>query len=203
MFANLLGSNLIIEVSLMKFGFSFWTKMPHRRKRIVSIIMVFIVAFIATVIGSVLPIDSQTANTISTTLNQTLAQHQIDNTLVQYIFLNNFSICLLMFVPIVGAALGLLILFDTGVALAAIATTQGYPVWIGLLSLVVTPIFWIEFVSYSLAMAESIWLFKRLISLKCPIVRRELRWLVIFIGTTAGLLALGAVIEVLIINLAG
>ncbi len=50
-----------------------------------------------------------------------------------------------MFIPVAGAALGMFILFDTGVALGAIAATQGYPVWVGLASLVVTPVFWLEF----------------------------------------------------------
>jgi hypothetical protein len=118
-----------------------------------------------------------------------------------------------MFVPVVGAALGMFILFDTGLALGAIATTQGYPVWIGLVSLVVTPVFWLEFAAYSIAMAESIWLFRRLsqaipaILSKEPrwrmILWRELKWLVIFIGTCAGVLAVGALVEVWIINVLG
>ena len=93
----------------------------------------------------------------------------------------------------------LFILFDTGVALGAIAATQGYPVWLGLASLVVTPVFWLEFAAYSIAMAESIWLFRRLTQRRW----RELKWTAIFIGICAGLLAVGAVVEVWLITLAG
>jgi hypothetical protein len=116
-----------------------------------------------------------------------------------------------MFIPIFGAALGLLILFETGVALGAIATIQGYPVWLGIASLVITPVFWLEFICYSIAIAESIWLFRRIVkalTVKEPgqgrlILWHELKWTALFIGTCAGLLAIGAVVEVWIITLLG
>jgi hypothetical protein len=120
-----------------------------------------------------------------------------------------------MFIPFVGAGLGLFILFDTGLALGAIASTQGYPVWVGLGSLVLTPVFWLEFAAYSIAMAESVWLFVRIIRLRMKVepdgvvrwtggsvLKRELKWLGIFIATCAGLLIVGAIVEVLIISLA-
>jgi uncharacterized membrane protein SpoIIM required for sporulation len=191
--------------------FSFWTNASQKRKRIYSIIAIFVIALLVTVIGSYLPLSSSDAQTISQNLNSTLNQNRANNTLTQYIFLNNFGICLAMFIPVFGAALGMFILFDTGVALGAIATTQGYPVWVGLASLVITPVFWLEFISYSIAMAESIWLFRRLIKAitsKEPgqgrlILWRELKWTTIFIGTVAGLLAIGAVVEVWLITVLG
>jgi uncharacterized membrane protein SpoIIM required for sporulation len=191
--------------------FSFWTNASQKRKRIYSIIAIFVIALLVTVIGSYLPLSSSDAQTISQNLNSTLNQNRANNTLTQYIFLNNFGICLAMFIPVFGAALGMFILFDTGVALGAIATTQGYPVWVGLASLVITPVFWLEFISYSIAMAESIWLFRRLIKAitsKEPgqgrlILWRELKWTAIFIGTVAGLLAIGAVVEVWLITVLG
>jgi|SRR5665647_204799 uncharacterized membrane protein SpoIIM required for sporulation len=191
--------------------FSFWTNASQKRKRIYSIIAIFVIALLVTVIGSYLPLSSSDAQTISQNLNSTLNQNRANNTLTQYIFLNNFGICLAMFIPVFGAALGMFILFDTGVALGAIATTQGYPVWVGLASLVITPVFWLEFISYSIAMAESIWLFRRLIKAitsKEPgqgrlILWRELKWTAIFIGTVAGLLVIGAVVEVWLITVLG
>jgi hypothetical protein len=41
------------------------------------------------------------------------------------IFINNFAICLLMFVPIIGTAAGLFVLFSTGVAINAQASVLG------------------------------------------------------------------------------
>lgn len=195
----------------MKLDFSFWTNASQKRKRIYSIIAVFVITFLVTVVGSFFPLSSSDAQTISQNLNSTLDQHRANNTLTQYIFLNNFGICLAMFIPLLGAALGTFILFETGIALGAIATTQGYPVWLGLASLVITPVFWLEFICYSIAIAESIWLFRRIvkaITLKEPgqgrlILWGELKWTALFIGTCAGLLAIGAVLEVWIITLLG
>jgi uncharacterized membrane protein SpoIIM required for sporulation len=195
----------------LKLDFSFWTNASQKRKRIYSIIAIFVIAFLVTVIGSYLPLSSSDAQTISENLNSTLNQYRANNTLTQYIFLNNFGICLAMFIPLFGAALGMFILFETGIALGAITTTQGYPVWIGLASLVITPVFWIEFIAYSIAMAGSIWLFRRIvkaIASKEPgqgrlILWHELKWTAIFIGTCAGLLAIGAVVEAWLITVLG
>ncbi len=65
-----------------------------------------------------------------------------------------------MFIPLAGAVLGLFILFNTGIALGnAIAfNCKATPYGFGLASLVLTPVFWLEFASYSIAIAESIWL---------------------------------------------
>jgi uncharacterized membrane protein SpoIIM required for sporulation len=104
-----------------------------------------------------------------------------------------------MFVPILGPALGFYILFNTGVALGAIASTQGYPLSIAFLSLVITPVFWLEFIAYSLAMTMSIWLFWRLIHGRW----REIKYTAMAIGICATLLIVGAIVEVWIIELAG
>ena len=158
-------------------------------------------------VGSSITLSSEDAFAISDQLNQTLNEHRANNTLTYYIFQNNFLICLLMFVPIVGAALGMFILFETGIALSAIAATQGFPTWLAFASLVVTPVFWLEFAAYSIAMASSVWLFRRIFQLSRPggreIMVRELKWTGISIAGCAGLLVLGAVVEVLIINFAG
>jgi hypothetical protein len=183
----------------MNLNLSFWKNASQKRKRIYSITFVFLVAVLVTVIGSTIPLSSSDAYTISQSLNATLSENRANNTLTQYIFINNFSICLLMFIPIAGAALGMFILFNTGVALGAIAATQGYPVYVGLLSLVATPIFWIEFVAYSIAMAESIWLFRRLTQKRWL----EFKWTALFIGSCAGLLAIGAVVEAWLITVLG
>ena len=194
----------------MKLDLSFWTNASQRRKRLYSIIAVFVVALIATVIGSAIPLSSQDAYTLSNQVNQTLNENRANNMLTWYIFQNNFLISLLMFVPVIGAALGLFILFDTGIVLSAIAITGNFPVWLGLASLVITPVFWLEFAAYSIAMAESIWLFRRLNQAIFKDRRRwreillgELKWTGIFIGICAGLLIVGSLVEVWIITVLG
>jgi uncharacterized membrane protein SpoIIM required for sporulation len=180
-----------LKEGLEKMNASFWKNASPRMKRIYSVIAVFFVAFIATVAGSLVPLSAQDAQSITKDLNQTVHQNQANNTLFEYIFFNNFRICLLMFIPVLGACLGLFILFDTGVALGAIASTQGYPVWLSFVSLMVTPVFWLEFAAYSLAMAESVWLFRRLMQRRWS----ELKWTALFIVITAVLLVVGAVVE--------
>src|SRR5512143_836120 len=108
----------------MKIDVSFWKNASRRRKRIYLILGVFILGFLLTVIGSFIPIPTDQANMISQQLNQTLNEGRATNTLTQAIFINNFLICLLMFVPVLGFAAGMFILFDTGLALSAIASTQ-------------------------------------------------------------------------------
>ena len=181
----------------MKLDLSFWKNASSKRKRIYSIIIIFVIAFLLTVIGSYVPISHQDAQTISSNLNSTLNDQKANGNLTEYIFLNNFEICLLMFVPIIGVVLGFVILFNTGIALGAIASIQGYPVWFGLLNLVFTPVFWLEFIAYSIAIAESIWLVRRLM---------QHRWLevkntAILIAICAGILIVGAIVEVWLINL--
>ena len=199
----------------MKLDLSFWKNASPRRKRIYSILAIFFVGFLVTVVGSAIPLSHQDATTISQDLNSTVNQHKSNNTLTEYIFLNNFSICLLMFIPVAGAALGMFILFDTGVALGAISYVQGYPPYIAILSELLTPVFWLEFAAYSIAMAESIWLFRRITQLRLhsengqvkwsnfSLFKKELMWTGISIAICAGILAVGAVVEVWIITVLG
>jgi stage II sporulation SpoM-like protein len=181
----------------MKLDFSFWTTASTRRKRIYTLIFIFAVAFILTVIGSLIPVSHQDAQQVSNQLNQTLNQHKASGTLPEYIFLNNFSICLVMFIPIIGPIIGFFILFDTGYALSAIAQVQGVPSLLLIFAELLTPVFWIEFIAYSIAISESIWLLRRLLQKRVW----ELKNTVILIGACAGLLALGAIVETWLISI--
>jgi len=181
----------------MKIDLSFWTTASTKRKRIYTVIAIFILAFIVTVIGSYIPISHSDAQTISNSLNSTLNTHKSFGSRTEYIFVNNLSICLLMFVPIIGPILGFIILGNTGIALGAIASTQGYPVWIALLSLVLTPIFWLEYAAYSTAIAESIWIIRRIMQHRWT----ELKNTAILMGICAAILIVSAVIEVWLISI--
>jgi uncharacterized membrane protein SpoIIM required for sporulation len=175
-----------------------WTKASTRRKRIYSIIAVFILAFILTAVGTLIPVSAEEVNQINDDLNQTISSLSERGVLTQYIFGNNFLICLLMFVPIVGPFLGLFIMFNTGNAIGAIAMAEGISPLLALV-LVFIPIGFIEFTAYSTAMAESVWLFWRLVTRRGL---RELRVTSIFISLCAGLLAVGAIVEGALISLA-
>jgi hypothetical protein len=170
---------------------AFWSGIPTRRKRVYSILFFLIVSIIALIIGCMTVFDHDTAVARSNNINQTLNRALASGNLTQTIFINNFSLTLLMFIPLVGAGIGLFILYNTGVGLAAITTVQGYPVYVGIEHLMLNPIFWLEFVSYSIAMASSIWLIRRLLQERWG----ELKWTAASIGVCALLLILGAVIE--------
>jgi hypothetical protein len=183
----------------MRLNLPFWNNASPKQKRVYSILLVFLVAVLALIIGSLTTLSHSQAQYISDTLNQTLNENRVNNTLIQHIFINNFIICLLMFIPLAGAGLGLYILYNTGVALSAIASIQGYPAYSGILNLVVTPIFWIEFAAYAIAMAQSIWLFRRMLQGRWG----ELKWTSVFIGVCALLLVVGAVVETWLITVVG
>jgi len=171
--------------------FSFWTTASSRRKRIYSVLFVLIAGFIAVAIGSFIPISSSSAHDIYNQLNQTVSQNVQNGTITQYIFLNNFRICLIFFIPIFGPIFGAVSFITTGYYIGAEAKVQGIPplLYVGLEPL--SPIFWLEFTAYSIAIAESVWLLRRLMQQRFG----ELKNLLICIGICAALLAVGAVIE--------
>jgi hypothetical protein len=105
-----------------------------------------------------------------------------------------------MFIPILGPVFGLYVLFSTGMAVGAVATVQNLPSIFIFIALMITPIFWLEFAAYSTAMAESVWLFRRLLQRRGL---HELRNTSIFIAICAVLLAVGAVVETALISLGG
>jgi hypothetical protein len=178
---------------------SFWKNASTKRKRLYSLIFIFLMTIAATLAGTLVPLSAEDANTIYGQVNQTLSENRDMASLTGAIFINNFTLCLIMFIPVAGAVFGFFTLFSTGTALGAISMVQGIPVGLEFLLLAITPIFWLEFVSYSLGITESIWLFRRLTQRRW----RELKWTAIAIGVVAGLLAIGAVVEAWLILAAG
>jgi hypothetical protein len=182
----------------------FWKEASPKRKRIYAILIVFIMSVLATTIGMLVPVSPEEAKIISDYLNNTVTQGQAQGTLSADIFLNNFPLCLLMFVPLAGFAMGMFILFSTGQAFravfeiqaasgAATASSAEITVTTAILTLIlVGVVFLLEYVSYSIAMAESIWLFRRITQKQW---KGELKYLVISIGVVALLLIIGAVAE--------
>lgn len=177
-----------------------WTKASARRKRLLSIAAVLVVALVITAVGTLIPVDKQQANQIDKDINQTRTTLGDQGILTQYIFGNNFLICLLMFVPVIGPLLGLFIMFNTGVAISAIATAEGFPSSLAYISLFLTPHFWLEYAAYSTAMAASVWLFWRLITRRGL---REVRVTCIFISICAVLLVAAAFVETWLISILG
>lgn len=177
----------------------FWINASSRRKRILSTIAVLIIALMITVLGSLMPMDPQEAEQINSALDQTVTSLSENGALMQFIFGNNFFICLLMFVPIVGPLLGCYILFNTGTVIGAIATAGGYPLTIALIALFLTPVAWLEFVAYSVSMGESVWLFRRILQGRG---KREFKNACFFVTICAVLLLVGAITETALLSIA-
>jgi hypothetical protein len=191
----------------MNIPFSFWKNASFRRKRIYSIIFMLILAITFTLIGTLIPVSDQYAKEINDSLNQTVTTNIANGTLIPSIFINNFLLCLGMFIPFVGAGFGLFIMFNTGIALgaelrmqtitAASATIPNITPTTAIIGLVFIGLtFVLEYISYSIAISESVWLFRRLTQRRW----RELKTTGLLIGVVAALLIAGAIVETWVIT---
>jgi len=182
----------------------FWKVASQRRKRIYSITFVLALSILATLIGLLVPVSPQEAQLISDQLNQTVTNGTANGTLITDIFLNNFPLCLLMFVPLAGFGIGMFILFSTGQAFRAVfeiqaangvatASSVDISATTAILALsLIGAVFLLEYVSYAIGMAESIWLFRRLLQNRW---KSEIKYLLFFIGIVALLLIIGSIVE--------
>ena len=186
----------------MNIPFSFWKTASPKRKRIYSIIFMLALSITATILGTLVQLSAQDAKQLSDSTNGIITDNPTYPSLVGAILLNNFKICLVMFIPILGAAFGLFVLFSTGVGIRAILDTQSAsgasaaistisPTTAILALVFVGLTFVLEYVSYSIGIAESIWLYRRLTQRRW----RELKNTGILIGIVAALLVTGALVE--------
>jgi hypothetical protein len=186
---------------------SFWKNASSKRKRMYSIIFMFILAVSLTLIGSLVPLSPQLAQAYYDPINQTRTDNLAGGTLVPAIFVNNFGWSLVMFIPIFGAVFGFFVMFNTGLAFSAVfqiqstnpssASTPNITPEMAIIALMgFGLIFVLEYVSYSIGIAESIWLYRRIRQRKW----RELKNTGILIGIAAVLLIIGAVVETWLIT---
>jgi len=185
----------------------FWNNASAKRKRIYSIIFMFILAVTATLLGTLVQLSPADAKAISDSVNNITADNPTFASRVEAIFINNFFLCLLMFIPLAGSFIGLFVLFSTGIGIRAILDTQiasgaaaAVPTispTIAILGLIgVGLTFLLEYVSYSIGTAESVWLFRRLTQRRWG----ELKNTGILIGIVAALLITGALVETWVIG---
>lgn len=167
-------------------------------KRILSILAFFLLSVVVTLAGVLTPLSAQEVETKNNDLTQiqTEVQSMGFGQGVIAIFSNNIVIGLLSFVPIAGPVLGSYILYNTGTYVAAQSITEGWPPALVFLLMFIYPHVWLEFFAYSIGFAESIWLIRRITQHK---IIEELRRTGIYIAISAGLLVLGAVVEMAII----
>jgi hypothetical protein len=191
----------------MNIPLPFWNNASPRRKRIYTVVFMLILAIVATLLGTLVPLSAHDAQQINDGVNQTVTINKANGTLIQSIFLNNFGLCLAMFIPLAGAVFGLYVMFNTGIALgaelriqsasastASAASISATTALIGLIFIGLT--FALEYTSYSIGISESVWLFRRLSQKRWS----ELKNTGILIGIVAALLITGAVVETWVIT---
>lgn len=151
------------------------------KTRAAIFVVVFIILSVILVYASSVPLSSADAQSLSTGV------YSIKATTVG-IFQNNVQIALLEFIPVFGPAFGGYASYSTGLAISALAQTNSGSGLSGpelFFILMLTPIYWLEFSCYSLAVEESI---SVMVSFKNRDFKtREWKWLlasVIFVVTT-------------------
>jgi hypothetical protein len=174
----------------------FWKNASPMHRRILTIVLIFVVIVILSALATLTPMTEQTATKTNNDLNQTVNSLKANDSVLQYIFGNNFMLTMLMFVPFVGPIFGFYVLYNTGVAIEAEAIAQHFPPTLTLFSLFLTPIAWLEFAAYSTAIAGSIWLSARLLQGRG---RHELVNTAKFMSVCAVILLVSAIIETALI----
>jgi hypothetical protein len=176
-------------------AFNFWRNTSTRIKRILTIALFFLLSIVITIAGVLTPLSHEEANEIKKEVEE--MEKNINE---RFIFGNNFMICLVMFVPFAGPAFGSYVLYNTGVVIAAQSAAEGLPPLIAFLFLFVFPFTWLEFLAYSTAFAESVWLTWRIIQHRG---KKELVNTCIFISICAVILLVAAIVEMAMISYFG
>lgn len=173
-----------------------------------TIVIFFLFAVLVAIIGVLAPLSPQEVANQSNELNKTQQEIQSMDLLhrTAAIFQNNFQICLIMFIPVVGVILGSIVLFNTGSYIQAQTLAENARQGLNIspilsaLVLFIFPFTWLEFISYSTAFSESLWFIRRGLQGK---LAREIINLLKLVLIAAVLLAAGAFIEALLIGLLG
>ena len=170
---------------------------PLERRLILASFMALLCIF-ATCLGTLAKIEDKEAQDIISDFNE--IENILQKAGIQFIFGNNMMYCLVMFIPFVGPVGGFYVLYSTGRVLAALSQVQGYNPLFLFLMVMVCPHAWLEYISYSLAISESVWLSFFIIKYRYGGLRFEVANAVKYISLCAVLLLAGAIIEMAIIT---
>ncbi len=151
-------------------------------------LMLFMAIFTATFsVGSEIELEQKEAEQVKEMITQKIASGD-SNT----IFMNNIVLGLIMFIPAVGIVLGIGSAFATGIAFSTFGLD--IPAY---LILFVTPFGFMELLAYSIAMSRSFLIIKYLVKH----ISQPRKLILIEIGTVAGLIFFGSIIEAVMIGM--
>jgi len=156
------------------------------KRRILYLLIGILVFIIFFTLGTLVNFDESTSQLLKEQF-----QNKIKNIDSMGIFLNNFLISILMFVPGIGIAFGLFSGFSTGNIFVII--TRDLPIQIPPLLVFLTIFGIMELVSYGIAISRSYLLLTSI--LKRTNIRENLIYTGIEIGIVAIILFFGAIIE--------
>lgn len=161
--------------------------------RILLVIFITIILFIILGIGSAMPLSEEEAKQLMEQFKD-LAR----NLSMFKIFMNNFTVALLSFIPFIGVGIMGFVIFQTGKFLGYISNQSGIHPALLILFTIITVYGLIEFLGYGVAVSEGI-IFSYLIVKKK--FRSEIKWLLISIGITAALLLAAAALETFLVTI--
>jgi uncharacterized membrane protein SpoIIM required for sporulation len=180
-------------------GISFWQKISTRIKRVLTVIIFFLLLLAATIVGALTPLTFEEREAINKELQKMRESLSSSGGIqgIALIFGNNFMLCLSFFIPFLGPLFGFYVLYNTGVVIAAESSSIGVNSLLTFILLFIFPFTWLEYLAYSAASAQSLWLGWRIIKRKG---RRELVNTCILITICAVILLVAAMIEMAIIS---
>lgn len=167
---------------------------PTRIKRILTMFLVLLLAFLITFIGTITPVTQEEAEARRREFEK--FERIPDEFMFQLIFGNNFYLCLLMFLPFLGPILGFYVLHNTGQVIGAVAIAEGFNPATTFITIFIFPFAWMEYIAYSIAISQSFWLTLSIFRRKFKV---ELFKTCIFIVLCAIILILAALIESLLL----
>jgi len=174
---------------------------PHGipwKNRFLSFLGILLLTMAVTFVGALSKVDSSEAQVMVENFKEIENMLQIAG--VQLIFGNNMMYCLVMFIPFLGPITGFYVLFSTGRVLAALGyVLEADPTFL-FLNTLIYPHAWLEYVSYSLAISESIWLSFHLLKFRLKGLRAEMMNAAKLISICTVLLLAGAIIEMALIK---
>jgi hypothetical protein len=125
------------------------------RKYIICFIVAFALLVISTILGTLVGYSTSYVSA-----NQTVSEvhARFETVSIASIFINNFTIAVISFIPVYGVLFVLLVSFNTGYTLGCIGLVAGKSMPYVFSVYFLDVIFVVEYVSYSLALAESMYL---------------------------------------------
>jgi uncharacterized membrane protein SpoIIM required for sporulation len=166
------------------------------KKRIIIIVVIFVVLVVISTLSTLTPMSQQDATKTYSDLNSTVTTLRDNDVLWPYIFGNNLIVALMLFVPFIGPVLGFYEAYMAGLAYAAGGIANNVnPVAVWLM-VFLTPIPWLEYTAYSIAIAGSLWLSVRILQHGA---KHELGNTAKFVAVCAIVLVVSAYIEAALI----